>query len=198
MRPGPDITQRQATILQFIQNKINQEGRPPTLREIGRQFGFTSTGTTRDHLKSLAQKGYIRLHPRQARAIETVKPLAFRIPILGRITAGTPNLALEEAEGTLALDGLLPSTQRETFALKIKGDSMVDKGIHEGDIAVIVRQRTASPGDIVAALLENEATIKTLRKKGSGYFLEPANRNYPDIHKPFSILGRVIAVIKMF
>lgn len=198
MKSVPDITRRQATILQFIQNKIHQDGRPPTLREIGRQFGFKSTGTTRGHLKSLVQKGYLRLHPRQARAIETVKPLAFRIPILGRITAGEPNLALEEAEDFLALDNLLPSTTRDIFALKIQGDSMIDKGIHEGDVAVIQRQRTASVGDIVAALLDNEATIKILKKKESGYFLEPANRKYPDIEKPFSILGRVIAVIKKF
>lgn len=198
MRAHPDLTPRQSAVLRFIHARIRQEGRAPTLREIGQHFGFSSTGSTRDHIKVLAKKGYIRLHPRQARSIEISKNLFYRIPLLGRIAAGTPNIALEETDEYISLDDLITSSDQETFGLRIKGDSMIDLGLCDNDVAIVRRQRSASPGDIVAALLENEATIKTLRKKESGYFLSPANRRYPDIHRPFSILGRVIAVIKKF
>ncbi len=193
-----DITSKQAAILKFLQNKISQEGRPPTLREIGRQFGFKSTGTTRDYLNSLSKKGYIRLKPRQSRAIELVRHVTFRVPILGNITAGKPDLALEEVRDYLSLDEYLSTQDRQIFALKVKGDSMIGKGIHEGDIAIVRKQQLADTGDIVAALLDNEATIKILKKKKSGFFLEAANSAYPEIHAPFTILGKVIAVIKKF
>ena len=193
-----NLTAKQAQILRFIQNKTSENGKPPTLREIGRQFGFNSTGTTRDHLTSLAKKGYIRLTPRQSRSIELVKPVIFRIPILGRIMAGVPELAFEEAEGFLHLDEFLPNPDREIFALTIKGDSMIEKGIHEGDIAIIRKQRIATEGDIIAALIENEATIKIFKKQRNAVYLAPANKNYKEIRSRFEILGRVVAVIKKF
>ena len=193
-----DLTSKQATILKFLQNKITQEGRPPTIREIGRHFGFKSTGTTRDYLTNLAKKGYIKLKPRQSRAIELSRPLTFRIPIYGRISAGLPDWAFQENEGYLNLDEFLTREEKEMFALKIKGESMIEKGIQEGDLAIVKRQRLAEPGNIVAALIDNEATIKILKKEGVGFFLAPANKAYPEIRKPFQILGRVIAVIKKF
>ena len=199
MKPvATGLTAKQAQILKFIQNKASVNGRPPTLREIGRQFGFNSTGTTRDHLKSLAKKGYIRVTPRQSRSIELVKPVLFRIPILGKIMAGMPQLAFEETESFLHLDEFLPNPDKEIFALTIKGDSMIEKGIHEGDIAVIRRQRIATDGDIVAALIENEATIKIFKKQKDAIYLAPANKDYKEIRSPFEVLGRVIAVIKKF
>ncbi|MBI5873636.1 MAG: transcriptional repressor LexA [Candidatus Omnitrophica bacterium] len=193
-----DLTTKQAAILKFLQNKVTEEGRPPTIREIGERFAFRSTGTTRDHLKSLSQKGYIRLKARQSRSIELVRPMALRIPVLGKIMAGKPDLALEEIIDYVHLDEFISSQDRQVFALKIKGDSMIDKGIHEGDIAVIRAQRLASEGDIVAALLDQEATIKILKKKGGSFILAPANSKYCEIHKPFTILGKVVAVIKKF
>ncbi|MFA5038781.1 MAG: transcriptional repressor LexA [Candidatus Omnitrophota bacterium] len=193
-----DLTTRQARILAFIKDQVGRTGRPPTIREIGGQFGFKSTGTTRDHLKALSRKGYLLLHPRQSRSIELKNAVAMRIPVVGRITAGMPDLALEETQGYLFLDDLMPGPEKTVFALKVKGDSMKDKGILEGDMAVIRKQRTAEPGDIVAALIENEATIKTLEKNKTGFFLKPANPAYHDIHAPFSILGKVIAVVKRF
>lgn len=193
-----DITSKQASLLKFIQARISREGRPPTIREIGKHFGFRSTGTTRDHLASLVKKGYLQLTPRQSRSIRLSKPLVFRIPVLGRIVAGMPDLALEEIDEYLSLDEFLPSEDREVFALKVKGDSMDPKGIHEGDVALIRRQRLADDGDVVAALLDHEATIKTLRKKGKDFYLEPANKSYHEIHRPFTIIGKVIAVIKKF
>ncbi len=193
-----DLTAKQAAILKYIQKKITEDGRPPTIREIGERFAFKSTGTTRDHLRSLSQKGYIRTNRRQSRSIELVRPLALRIPVLGEIIAGMPDLALEEIIDYVHLDDFLPSQDKEIFALKIKGDSMKDKGITEGDIAVFRRQRLAEDGDIIAALIEQEATIKTLKKIGGKYILVPANNDYPEINKPFKILGKVIAVIKRY
>ena len=198
MKITGDLTTKQSAILRFLRNKIEEEGRPPTIREIGKRFSFKSTGTTRDYLRSLSQKGYIKLRPRQSRSIELVKPIALRIPIMGRVMAGMPDLALEEIEDFLSLDEFLSNQDRQIFALKIKGDSMTGKGIHEGDIAVIRRQLLANDGDIIAALMDQEATIKILKKKGEIFFLAPANDNYPEIRKPFSIIGKVIAVIKKF
>jgi repressor LexA len=193
-----DLTTKQAAVLKFLQNKVIEEGRPPTLREIGERFGFKSTGTTRDYLHNLSQKGYIKLKARQARSIELVKPLALRIPILGQIMAGMPDLALEEIEGYISLDDFLSNQDRQIFALKIKGESMIEKGIQEGDLAIIRRQRLANEGDIIAALIDQEATIKILKKRGESFILAPANAAYPEIRKAFTILGKVIAVIKKF
>lgn len=198
MKPALNLTAKQARILRFIQNKASVNGIPPTLREIGRQFGFNSTGTTRDHLKSLAKKGYIRLIPRRSRSIELVKPVIFRIPILGNIMAGMPQLAFEETECFLHLDEFLPNPDREVFALTIKGDSMMEKGIYEGDVAIIRRQRIATDGDIVAALIGNEATIKIFKKQKAHIYLAPANKDYKEIRSSFEVLGRVVAVIKKF
>ncbi len=193
-----DLTTKQSAILKFLQKSISEDGRPPTIREIGKRFGFSSTGTTRDYLKNLAKKGYIRLKPRQSRSIELVKPLIFRIPILGKITAGLPDLAQEDIQEYLYLDQYLSNSERQIFALKIKGDSMKDKGIQEGDLAIIKRQRLADAGNIIAALIDQEATIKILKKENSSFVLAPANEDYGVIRKHFSILGKVIAVIKRF
>lgn len=192
------LTERQARILSFIRLKIGKTGRPPTIREIGSHFGFRSTGTTRDHLKAISKKGYIRILPRQSRSIELNRELAWRIPVLGSIIAGMPDIALEETENYLFLDDLLPGPDKTIFALKVRGDSMLGKGIMEGDTAVVRRQKTADKGDIIAALVGNEATIKELGKNHEGFFLKPANPAYQEIHSAFSIMGKVIAVIKKF
>jgi len=198
MNPPAGLTRRQAAILRFIQGRVTDEGRPPTLREIGHHFGFRSTGTTRDHLRSLTKKGYLKLHRQRSRSMELTRPLIFRIPILGRIMAGMPDLAFEETQGFLQLDELLPTADREVFGLRIAGDSMMEKGIHEGDVAIVRRQRSALEGDIVAALIDSEATIKTLKKDGSGFYLAAANPRYRPIRRPFTILGKVTAVLKRF
>ncbi|MFC1753442.1 transcriptional repressor LexA [Thermoproteota archaeon] len=191
-----DITTKQQRVLAFIKNKISKEGHPPTIREIASWFGFKSTGTVRDYLKILAKKGYIKLNPRKSRAIELVKATAFRIPVLGQITAGVPNLAYEEVDEYLHMENFLPSIERDIFALRVKGDSMVDKHICEGDLAIIKKQALAESGEVVAALLGDEATIKILRKRGDRIFLEPANKKYRPITAEFSIIGKVIATIK--
>ena len=193
-----DLTSKQGALLRFLQNKILEEGRPPTIREIGQRFGFKSTGTTRDYLASLTKKGYLKRTPHRSRSIELTRPLLFRIPVLGRITAGKPDLALEEFEEYVYLDEFISNQNRQIFALRVKGDSMVEKGIHDGDIAIFKKQQLAEEGQIVAALIDHEATIKMLKKQKNEFFLAAANSAYPDIRKPFTIIGKVVAVLKKF
>ena len=198
MRIYKDITPKQKKVLRFIQNKISRENRPPTIREIASWFGFKSTGTVRDYLNILAKKGYLKLTPKKSRAIELVKGLAFRIPVLGQITAGIPNLAYEEIDEYLNLEDFLSSQDKEIFALKVKGDSMIEKNIYDGDLALVKKQLLAEDGDIVAALIDNEATVKTLRKRHNRIYLEPANKRYPPITKEFNIMGKVIATVRKY
>lgn len=198
MRIYTDITPKQKKILRFIQNKISHEGKPPTIREIASWFGFKSTGTVRDYLRILAKKGYLKLTPKKSRAIELAKNIAFRIPIIGQITAGIPNLAYEEIDEYLNLENFLSSADKEIYALRVKGDSMVGKNIFEGDLALVKKQLVADDGDIIAALIENEATIKTLRNKNNKVYLEAANKHYSPISKEFKVIGKVIATIRRY
>ena len=194
-----NLTTKQTAILRFIEDSMTHNYRPPTIREIGTKFGFQSTGTTRGHLAQLNAKGFIKLNRRQARSIELINYAPFKIPILGNITAGTPNLATEDSKGScLDLERILPTRNENTFALKIIGDSMIEKGIHEGDIAIIRKQPDAQHNDIIAALIENEATVKILKIHHKTASLMPANKNYAQINKPFSIIGKVIAIIRQF
>lgn len=196
MRIYKDITTKQRRILRFIQSRISHEGRPPTLREIAAWFGFKSTGTVRDYLKVLTQKGYLKKTPKKSRALELVKNIAFRIPIIGNINAGVPNLAYEEIDEYLNMESFLSSGERDIFALRIKGDSMIDKYIFEGDLAIVRKQALAEDGDVVVALMGEEATVKTLRNKNKSIYLEPANKKYQPIREEFKIIGKVIATIR--
>lgn len=196
MKIYKDITPKQSKILRFIQNKISHEGRPPTIREIASWFGFKSTGTVRDYLRILAKKGYLKLTPKKSRAIELAKNITFRIPIIGQITAGVPNLAYEEIDEYLNLEDFLSNPEKEVFALKIKGDSMIEKNIFDGDLAIVKKQRLVENGDIVAALIGNEATVKIFRTKHNRPYLEPANKKYSPITKEFNIIGKVVATIR--
>lgn len=198
MKIYKDITPKQTKVLRFIQNKISHEGRPPTIREIAFWFGFKSTGTVRDYLKALTKKGYLKLTPKKSRAIELVRNLAFRIPVIGQITAGVPNLAYEEIDEYLHLGDFLSSSEKEIFALKVKGDSMIEKHIFDGDLVLVKKQLSAENGDIVAALIDSEATVKILQKKHGRLCLEPANKKYSPITKDFSIIGKVIATIRRY
>jgi len=193
------LTTKQKQVLKFIYQKIKNTQLPPTIREIGEQFGFSSTGTVRDYLNVLVRKGFIRISAHKSRAIELVKTNLFSIPILGRVHAGLPSLAVEEIEGYLDLDSLVFSDD-STFALRIRGDSMVDAGILPDDLVLVRKQKTAQLGDIVVALIHDEATVKYLRKYNRQFYLEPANSNYQSIpvNEDVTILGKVISVIRKF
>lgn len=197
-----DLSSKQRKVLLFIQDKIREEGIPPTIREIAASFGFSSTGTVRDYLNILKKKGYLKISPKKSRCIELIRRAGFRIPILGHVMAGPPDLAFEEVEGYLDLDDFSSRYDKDIFALRIKGDSMIDAGMFEGDLAIVRKQSAAQDGDFIVALIENEATVKRFRHKTRGrdhsIWLEPANRNYSPIHKEFSLIGKVIGVLRKY
>lgn len=192
------LSPKQKEVFGFIRESIRKRNMPPTLREIAAHFGFSSTGTVRDYLESLCKKGYIKLNPRRARAIELIKG-SFGIPVLGRVPAGNPNLAEENLEGYVGFDELMNSGE-DVFALRVKGDSMRGAGILEGDIVVVRRRQKADDGDIVVALIHDEATVKFFRRRGKKYVLAPANDQYKEIvfGESFCIIGKVISVIRKY
>jgi len=160
-----------------------------------------STGTVRDYLKALSQKGYLKRKSRLSRAIELTHMPNRGIPVLGVIPAGQPTEAYEHIQGYINTDDLFLGrlSMSDVFALRVKGESMIEAGINDGDIAVIKKQKTAESGAIIAALLEdNEVTLKKFRHKGKVLFLEAANKNYPPIHKAFSIIGKLITIIRKY
>lgn len=193
------LTSKQKDVLKFIYNAIKINNLPPTVREIASHFNFSSTGTVRDYLKALVNKGYIRISANKSRAIELVREALFSIPILGKVQAGLPTLAVEEIEGYLDLDSLVFSDE-STFALRVKGDSMIEAGIMPNDLVLVRKQNMAQTGETVVALIEDEATVKNLRRRGANYYLEPANPNYSPIlvDQKVSIIGKVISVIRRF
>ena len=191
------LTDKQKNILKFIYQSIRQNQLPPTIREIAANFGFSSTGTVRDHLKALVKKGYIKITESKSRAIEVLRENLFSIPIIGKVQAGLPSLAVEEIEGYLDLDSLVFSDQ-STFALRVKGDSMIEAGILADDLVLVKRQDMAQTGEIVVALIGEEATVKYLKKQDRDFYLEPANPKYQPIHidERVSIVGKVISVVR--
>jgi repressor LexA len=194
-----DLTHKQKDVLKFIYQSIKIHKLPPTIREIAQKFGFSSTGTVRDYLKALVSKGYIKVTKNKSRAIELVREAIFSFPILGKVQAGLPTLAVEEIEGYLDMDSLVFSDD-DTFALKVRGDSMVEAGIMPDDLVLVRRQNVAQTGETIVAMIEDEATVKRLNKRNGNYFLDPANPEYQPIpvNEHVSIIGKVISVVRRF
>ncbi|MCX5696069.1 MAG: transcriptional repressor LexA [Candidatus Omnitrophica bacterium] len=201
MKEKPFLTPKQEKVLNFIRKKVG-ERLPPTIREIAGELGFKSTGTARDYLKALQQKGLVRRMNNKSRALElTERASCNKIPIIGTIMAGKPNLAYEEIQGYVDVDNLFLGRLGfdDVFALKVKGDSMVNAGILEGDVAIIKKQPYAENNAIVAALLDdNEVTLKRLIRKSNKYHLEAANPNYPPIFEEFKVIGKLMTVIRKY
>ncbi len=200
MEEKPYLTPKQERVLNFIRKRV-RERLPPTIREIGEELGFKSTGTVRDYLKVLMQKGLVRRMNNKSRAIELTERASFKIPIIGTIMAGKPNLAYEEIQGYVDADDLFLGRLGfdDVFALRVKGDSMIDAGILDGDVAIIKKRPNADNNDIVAALLDNnEVTLKRLRSKSGKFHLEAANANYPPIFEEFKVIGKLITVIRKY
>ena len=195
------LTARQARLLQIIEDSLTKRGYIPTLQEMAQAMAVASLHGVKRHLAALERKGYIRRFPGRRRAIEVVRrvvPLEGSVPILGRVAAGRPLLAVENQEGVLSLGPALLGKGTH-FALRVQGDSMIEEGIREGDYVIVRRQDTADPGEIIVALLGEEATVKRLRKEGQRLFLEAANAAYapipltPQSSSP-RILGTVVGV----
>ena len=193
------LTDKQRGVLKFIFQHVREKNNAPTIREIAAEFGFSSTGTVRDYLRALVKKGYIRVSEGKSRAIELIRESLTAIPVLGRVQAGMPVFAVEDLIGYLNLDKfILP--EPDTFALRVKGDSMSDAGIMPNDFALIKRQAFAKVGDIVVAMIGEEATIKRLVKKDGKYFLQPANLHYQPIPvtEDVTIVGKVLNVVREY
>ncbi len=199
------LTARQEKLLRLIETIHATRGYVPSLQELAHAMGIASLQGVKDHLAALERKGYVRRTPGRRRAIEVLHrlvPLTGSLPILGRVAAGRPLLAVENREGTLSLSPELLGTG-EHFALRVQGDSMVEAGIRDGDYVIVRKQEAATPGEIVVALLGDEVTVKRLRKKGSALLLEAANPAYPPIlltrsSPPPQILGMVVGLYRNF
>jgi len=193
----PLLTDRQAKLLKFIHEHIHSKGHPPTFREIGRAFRFRSTGTVRDHVRAIEAKGYLRKSAGKSRGLFP-ENLWRALPILGRVPAGGPLLADENIEGTFDLTHEFSG--EKVFALKVRGDSMEEAGIHDGDLVVVRAQEQAEPEQIVVALVEGEATVKRLARRNGKLQLQPANPRYQPIpvEAGTRVLGKVIGVIRSY
>jgi len=223
-----ELTSTQENLLNFLRNFLLEKGFPPTLREIASHFGLRGPKSPQKTLKVLEKKGYLRRVPGGSRAIEILKPQIGRLraamvqgrrsgllygknvgsafvptvslPIIGRVTAGEPILAIENIEGYIHFDRSLVSSE-DVFLLRVKGDSMIDAHIQDGDFALVRPQKDAENGEIVVALINDEATIKRIFKKRDWIHLEPANPTLEPIvikkgEKRVTIVGKVIGIFR--
>lgn len=200
-----ELTKRQQQILDFIRGEIHRCGYPPSVREIGEAIGLSSSSTVHSHLAALESKGYLRRDPSKPRALEV---LDFRetdrgvdygsvraVPVVGQVAAGQPILAAENIEQTMSLPTEMADDQ--TFILRVKGDSMIEAGILDGDFVVVRQQQTATNGDIVVAMLEDSATVKTFYREPDRIRLQPENSTMEPIYsRDVSILGKVVALFR--
>ena len=196
---GVKLSARQASIFEFIQQKLDERGYPPSVREIGEAVGLKSSSTVHAHLKQLQKKGYIHRDPTKPRAIEIIgnSTSIVRVPVIGRIAAGEPILAVENIEDTFPLPVSFLNTSKKVFMLTVRGSSMIKAGIFDGDYIIVRQQNTADDGDIVVALLGEEATVKRFFKEKGGVRLQPENDEMEPIKsKDVVILGKVTGVLR--
>jgi len=199
------LTKKQEAVYKFIVNSMKERGMPPTIREIADTFSITAKGAY-DHLKAIEKKGYIRTTKNQSRAIEltrnnpldTLPEQAMTIPLIGRVAAGQPILAQENIEDYIPIPDKL-AKKSGLFALRVSGDSMVDAGIQNGDIAIIQKKDTARNGEIVVALLDDEATLKVFYRESDHIRLEPRNSSLKPIKtKKVQILGKMVGLVRYY
>ncbi|MGV8082596.1 MAG: transcriptional repressor LexA [Coriobacteriia bacterium] len=200
-----ELTRRQQQILDFIRAEVHRCGYPPSVREIGEAVGLSSSSTVHSHLAALEAKGFLRRDPTKPRALEV---LDFRetdqaidvgevrmLPLVGQVAAGAPILAAENIEQTIPLPAEMVG--ESTFILKVRGESMIEAGILDGDFVVVRQQPTANNGDIVVALIDDEATVKTFYKEADRIRLQPENSAMDPIYvRDVTILGKVMALFR--
>lgn len=198
------ITKRQKEVLDYISEYISAMKYPPTVREIAKNFEISPKGAY-DHLKALEKKEYLRCTDNKSRAIELCNqdttnnsPEFLSIPILGNVAAGRPILAEENWDGELELPSKMFKTGSH-FALRVEGDSMIDEGILEGDLAIITQQSNASNGDIIVAQMDESVTLKTYFKESNRVRLQPANKNYNAIYtRDLKIIGKMVSLVRFY
>jgi repressor LexA len=211
-----ELTERQREILAFIVKETESRGFPPTIREIGEEMDIRSTNGVNDHLKALERKGYLNRGEQQSRSLVATKRARallglgvkkesglMEVPLLGKVAAGAPLLAQENVEDSVRIDSFLLGGQgREVFALRVKGHSMIDDGIFDGDYLFVRKTPQAQPGDIVVALIEDEATVKRYYPEGERIRFQPANATMQPIYvskadfRSTMILGQVVGVYR--
>ena len=210
------LTERQQQVLEYIRSSIAHRGYPPTLREIGAHMGIRSTNGVNDHLRALERKGYLTREDMKSRALRPrdagvepapssdfdAEPELVDVPVLGRVAAGVPILAEENVLDTVRIDRTLIRGGREVFGLRVTGDSMIDAGIFSGDYIFVKKQLTAQRGDIVVALIGDEATVKYYYPEKDYVRFQPANGQMAPIlvrasdFKPTMLLGVVVGVFR--
>jgi repressor LexA len=202
------LTKRQKEILDFIREFTSDRGYSPTHKEICRQFGYSSYGTVHKHLKLLEQKGYLRRHWNQKRGVELADASSsgeqgaeHELPFFGIIAAGKPVEAVP-GDDVVAVPGhLLGGRSGDHFVLKVVGDSMIDEGIHDGDLVVVSRRESATAGEMVVALVGDEATLKRFYPEGALVRLQPANARMNPLHVPageVKVQGIVVGLMRRF
>ncbi len=208
-KPDPDhvLTWRQRKILQAIRDSVRSRGYPPSMREIAEAVGLISTSSVSYQLSILERKGYLHRDLRRPRTVEVhlpgrpaeenpAPPETVHVPLVGRVDAGGPLLAAQQIEDVFPLPRKLVG-DGPVFMLRVAGDSMINAAIADGDWVVIHAQETADSGDIVAAMIDGEATVKTLNRSGDHVWLMPQNRNFlPILGDDAAIIGKVVAVIR--
>jgi repressor LexA len=198
------ISLKQQEIIEFIKSEINRKGYPPSVREIGKAVGLKSTSTVHGHLSRLEKKGYIRRDPTKPRAIEVLnndkRDLSdvIKLPVIGKVTAGSPILAVENIDEYYSIPrDLIVGYEGESFILKVRGESMINAGILDGDYIIVRKQSYADNGDIIVALIEDEATVKRFYKESDHIRLQPENPSMdPIIVDNVMVLGKVVGVIR--
>jgi repressor LexA len=211
-----ELTERQKEILHLILKETETHGFPPTIREIGHEMGIRSTNGVNDHLKALERKGYLVRGEQQSRSLVPTKRArlvlglgarkdsgTIEVPLLGKVAAGTPLLATENVEDSVRIDSfLVGGSGKEVFALRVKGDSMIEDGIFDGDYLFVQKTATASPGEIVVALIEDEATVKRFYPEQGRVRFQPANASMQPIYvngsdfRSTMILGTVAGIYR--
>ncbi|PRR81345.1 transcriptional repressor LexA [Clostridium vincentii] len=199
-----EIKDKQAEIYRFLIDFTEKKGYPPSVREICEAVSLKSTSTVHGHLKRLEKKGLIKRDPTKPRALEILELSALKremlnIPIVGKVTAGVPILATENIEDTFAIPMDFIKHDRELFILKVSGESMINIGIRDGDLAIIEHADSASNGEIVVALIDDEATIKRFFKENNHIRLQPENDTMdPIIVESCSILGKLVGLFRQY
>ena len=199
------LTTKQRLVLDFLKAEIRKNGYPPTVREICDAVGLSSTSTVHAHLESLERKGYIRRSPAKNRSTEILEEDFYantrelvNVPIVGNVAAGIPILAAENIEDTFPIP--IDYIKNDTcFMLTVKGESMIEAGIFDGDLVLVRQQATATDGDIIIALLEDSATVKKFKRHGADIHLCPANPAFePIIVQDCIVLGKVIGLYRRY
>ncbi|MBR1389904.1 MAG: transcriptional repressor LexA [Lachnospiraceae bacterium] len=199
------ISEKQQEILEYIKSEILSKGYPPAVREICEAVHLKSTSSVHSHLETLEKNGYIRRDPTKPRAIEIIddnfnltRREVVNVPMVGYVAAGQPLLAVENIESYFPIPTeFMPNA--ETFMLRVKGESMINAGIFDGDHVLVQKQPNAANGDVVVALVEDSATVKTFYKENGHYRLQPENDSMdPIIVQDCSILGKVFGVFRFF